>query len=281
MRLGVLTDGRVVALDGDGAVDVTPVLPGETPAARLGAYPDRADDVRAWAAGARRIPAGAFALTAPSPAPRTVFAAPVNYAPHKGELGDRSPDRGALDARQLGLIIVAAASVTGPDGAIELPDLPGREFHYEGEIAVVVGRAGRGLSREEAMDHVLGYTGLLDITMRIGPEGQEDRSMRKSFATFTPVGPCVLTADEVPDPAALGLRLAVNGAERQHGTLAELIVDVPDLVARASRIVPLEPGDLIATGTPGGVGAIVPGDRLALAVDGVGELVMDVRRRSW
>lgn len=302
MRLGVLTDGRIVAAGpGDVAVDVTAALPGETPTARLAAYPSHADAVRELVAGGGAavgagpagsaagggggggagVPLGGLALAAPSAHPRTVLAAPVNFAPHKGELGDRSPDKGKLDARQIGLIVLAPASVTGPDGAIELPDLPGREFHYEGEIAVVIGKPARGVTREEAMSHVLGYTGLLDITLRIGPEGQEDRSMRKSFWTFTPIGPLLLTADEVPDPAALSLQLSLNGEVRQRGGLDELIVDVPDLVVKASQLVPLEPGDVIATGTPGGVGAIVPGDKLSLTVSGVGELLMDVRRRSW
>ncbi|WP_157756816.1 fumarylacetoacetate hydrolase family protein [Plantactinospora sp. KBS50] len=276
MRLGILTDGRVVAVDGERVVDVTAVLPGGPTD-----YPDRAGEVAAYVAGAPSIATRTPTFTAPVAHPRTVLAAPVNYAPHRGELGDRSPEGGRLDARALGLIVLAPGSVVGPDGAIELPDLPGREFHYEGEIAVVIGRPCRGVDRAHAMDHVLGYTGLLDITMRIGPQGQEDRSMRKSFRTFTPIGPVVLTADEVPDPSILRLRLALNGEPRQDGGLDELIVDVPDLVVRAAQLLPLQPGDLIATGTPGGVGAIVPGDRVTLTVDGVGELAMDVRRRSW
>jgi 2-keto-4-pentenoate hydratase/2-oxohepta-3-ene-1,7-dioic acid hydratase in catechol pathway len=228
------------------------------------------------------LPDGRIALTPGNPvSPRTVLAAPVNYAPHKGELGDKSPDKGALDARQMGLIVLATSSLTGP-GTIELPDLPGREFHYEGEIAIVIGRAARGgVTLANALDYVLGYTGLLDITMRIGPEGQEDRSMRKSFHTFTPIGPAVLTADEVPDPEALSLELSLNGEVRQRGSLAELIVGVRDLVVKAAQLVRLEPGDVIATGTPAGVGAIVPGDRLSLDVSGVGVLDMDVVRRSW
>jgi 2-keto-4-pentenoate hydratase/2-oxohepta-3-ene-1,7-dioic acid hydratase in catechol pathway len=91
----------------------------------------------------------------------------------------------------------------------------------------------------------------------------------------------LLTADEVPDPAALRLELAVNGEVRQRGGLDELIVGVAELVSNASHLVPLVPGDVIATGTPAGVGPIVPGDRLSLSVTGVGDLVMDVRRRSW
>jgi 2-keto-4-pentenoate hydratase/2-oxohepta-3-ene-1,7-dioic acid hydratase in catechol pathway len=282
MRLGVLADGRIVAVGpGDVAVDVTAVLPGEAAIERLSGYPSHVDAVQAAVEAGPRLSLWALPLDAPSPRPRTLLAAPVNFAPHKGELGDRSPDKGKLDARQMGLIVLAPASVTGPRGAIELPDLPGREFHYEGEIAVVIGKPAHGVTRAEALEHVLGYTGLLDITMRIGPQGQEDRSMRKSFHTFTPIGPLLLTADEVPDPAALSLELSLNGEVRQRGALDQLIVDVPDLVAKASQMVPLEPGDVIATGTPAGVGAFRPGDTVTLTVPGVGELIMDVRRRAW
>jgi 2-keto-4-pentenoate hydratase/2-oxohepta-3-ene-1,7-dioic acid hydratase in catechol pathway len=290
MRLATLSDSRVVALISDAeAIDVTPVLrAGEPPDAAdvgtvLGNYLDHADDVRRLVAdpATPRLPLSDVQLVAPVPAPYTVLAAPVNYDEHRGELGDRSPQKKELDARQMGLIVVAAGSVTGPDGAIELPDLPGREFHFEGEIAVVIGRETRNVPEEKALDHVLGFTGLLDITMRLGGGLQEERSMRKSFATFTPIGPCVLTADEVSDLAGLSLQLRCNGELRQQGTLRDLIVDVPQLVSRASQVLPLHPGDLIATGTPSGVGPIVPGDELELTVSGVGTLRMPVTRRPW
>jgi 2-keto-4-pentenoate hydratase/2-oxohepta-3-ene-1,7-dioic acid hydratase in catechol pathway len=278
MRIGLLTDQRMVALDNDDrAVDLEPVLgpvaDGAVP--RLRRLVDRADDVRRLLADGERIAPG-FSFTAPSPAPRTVLAAPVNYAKHAGELGDKSPQSSDLDARQLGLIVLASASVVGPDGDIELPQQPGREFHYEGEIAVVIGKDAWNVPKEQALHHVLGYTGLLDITMRLSDEGKEDRSMRKSFRTFTPIGPVILTADEVPDPAALSLELFLNGELKQSGNLGELIVDVAELVAKASQLVPLRTGDVIATGTPAGVGPIVAGDKLSLIVPRVGELRMSV-----
>jgi 2-keto-4-pentenoate hydratase/2-oxohepta-3-ene-1,7-dioic acid hydratase in catechol pathway len=292
VRLAVLSDHRVVALiSDDEAVDVTALLRTHVdgpPAVAdlgdvLGGYLDRADLVRQHAADAStpRLALADLRLIAPVPAPRTVLAAPVNYDDHRGELGDRSPQKRELDARQMGLIVLASGSVTGPGGAIELPDLPGREFHFEGEIAVVIGREARNVPEEKALEHVLGYTGLLDITLRLGGGLQEERSMRKSFATFTPIGPCILTADEAGDPADLGLRLSLNGEVRQQGVLRDLIVTVPQLVARASQMLPLLPGDLIATGTPSGVGPIVPGDELELTVSGVGPLRMPVTRRSW
>jgi 2-keto-4-pentenoate hydratase/2-oxohepta-3-ene-1,7-dioic acid hydratase in catechol pathway len=148
-------------------------------------------------------------------------------------------------------------------------------------VAVVIGRAGRNVPEPAALAHVLGYTGLIDVTLRHSADGREERSMRKSYHTFTPIGPYLLTAEEVPDPAELELELSRNGRPCQHGRLSDLIVDVAGLVSRASRLLPLQPGDVIATGTPAGVGPIVPGDELALRVSGVGELRMPVVRRDW
>lgn len=290
-RLAVSRAHRVYALvDERVGVDISDLLPGWKPdveAQDLAACLARVDEV-AGRVAERLAPSdhphvelAQVALAPPSPAPRTVFAAPVNYEAHQGELGGRSPQSADLDARQLGLIVVASASVAAPGTAIELPDLPGREFHFEGEIAVVIGRAARGVSAEDALDHVLGYTGLLDITLRLADGAAEDRSMRKSFATFTPLGPYLLTRDEVADPAELELRLSHNGALRQHGRLRDLILGVPELIARASAVVPLQPGDVIATGTPSGVAAIEPGDELWLEMPRIGCLRMDVRRRAW
>jgi 2-keto-4-pentenoate hydratase/2-oxohepta-3-ene-1,7-dioic acid hydratase in catechol pathway len=295
MRISALADHRVVAvIDGGAAVDLGPVLAGPTTRPGPDAVTDqlavlavRGEQVRAYLAGdPPQLPVAELPLAAPSPRPATVLAAPVNYREHAGELGGRSPEQGRLDARQLGLIVLAPASVTGPAGRIELPDLPGREFHYEGEIAIVIGRPARGVPVADALDHVLGYTGLIDVTLRLSaPDdpvpGREERSMRKSYHTFTPTGPYLLTADEVPDPAALTLQLSRNGEPRQQGRLADLIVGVAELVSRASAMLPLLPGDLIATGTPAGVGLVLPGDQLSLRVSGVGELRVPVVRRDW
>jgi 2-keto-4-pentenoate hydratase/2-oxohepta-3-ene-1,7-dioic acid hydratase in catechol pathway len=292
VRIGVLADYRMVAVGEDGdAVDVSHLLaaPGTRPGPdgvtdRLAALAGRLAVVRDYLAGRPappRLPAAGLRFEAPNPRPRTLLAAPVNFRAHAGELGDRSPERGALDARQLGLIVLAPGSVTGPSGRIELPDLPGREFHFEGEVAVVIGRAARDVAESAALDHVLGYTGLIDVTLRLSDQDREERSMRKSYHTFTPIGPWLVTADEVGDPAELELELSCNGEPRQRGRLRDLILDVPGLVSRASRMLPLLPGDVIATGTPAGVGPIVPGDELSLRVSRVGELRMPVVRREW
>jgi 2-keto-4-pentenoate hydratase/2-oxohepta-3-ene-1,7-dioic acid hydratase in catechol pathway len=292
MRVGVLDDHRVVVVEESTVVDIGHLLGPARPGPdgqrrgpdgvndRLAALAGNEPAVRAYLGGAPRLPLAGLRFLAPSPRPRTLLAAPVNYRAHAGELGGRSPSAGR-DARQLGLIVLASGSVTGPAplGRIELPDLPGREFHFEGEIAVVIGRAARNVPETTALSHVLGYTGLIDVTLRLSDEHFEERSMRKSYHTFTPIGPYLLVTAGAPAEAEL--ELAHNGEVRQRGRLRDLIVGVPELVSRASRMLPLLPGDVIATGTPAGVGPITPGDELSLRVSGVGELRMPVVRRGW
>jgi 2-keto-4-pentenoate hydratase/2-oxohepta-3-ene-1,7-dioic acid hydratase in catechol pathway len=117
--------------------------------------------------------------------------------------------------------------------------------------------------------------------MRMTETQREERTLRKSFSTFGACGPAILTADEVPDPATLQVRLSVNGDMRQEGSLSDLIVGVPDLIAWAASILPLEPGDLIATGSPPGVGPMLAGDSVAIESAPIGRLELAVREREW
>jgi 2-keto-4-pentenoate hydratase/2-oxohepta-3-ene-1,7-dioic acid hydratase in catechol pathway len=211
--------------------------------------------------------------------PRNVFGAPVNYLAHSGELGARSPNPGST-TKELGLFVKAGGSVSGADDPIELPDRPGREFQYEGEIAIVIGRPGIDIAEDRALSHIAGFTGALDVTMRLEPDKKEERSMRKSFRTFTPVGPAVRPLTDPADAVTLALELSVNGEVRQRGSLDQLIVGVAGLVALASSVVALEPGDLILTGTPAGIGPLAKGDVVELAVTGLPVLRLDVTMRG-
>jgi 2-keto-4-pentenoate hydratase/2-oxohepta-3-ene-1,7-dioic acid hydratase in catechol pathway len=210
--------------------------------------------------------------------PRNVFGAPVNYDAHKGELGARSPNPGST-TRELGLFVKAGGSVSGASDPIELPDRPDRDFQYEGEIAIVIGRPGIDVPVADALRHVAGFTPALDVTMRLEADKREERSMRKSFRTFTPVGPDVKPLVDPVDATELALALRVNGELRQEGRLDQLIVGVAELVALASSVVALEPGDLILTGTPSGVGSLTAGDVVELAVTGLPPLRLDVTTR--
>jgi 2-keto-4-pentenoate hydratase/2-oxohepta-3-ene-1,7-dioic acid hydratase in catechol pathway len=211
--------------------------------------------------------------------PRNVFGAPVNYQAHSGELGARSPNPGST-TRELGLFVKAGGSVSGAADPSELPDRPDREFQYEGEIAIVIGRPGLDIDPADALGHIAGFTGALDVTMRLEDGKREERSMRKSFRTFTPTGPAVLPLTDPAQATSLELTLSLNGEQRQHGRLEDLIVDVPGLVALASSVVALEPGDLILTGTPAGVSGLHRGDVVELAVTGLPVLRLDVTVRG-
>jgi 2-keto-4-pentenoate hydratase/2-oxohepta-3-ene-1,7-dioic acid hydratase in catechol pathway len=153
-----------------------------------------------------------------------------------------------------------------------VPNVVGREIHHECEIALIIGKEGRQIAPENAFDYVFGYACLLDMTVR----GNEERAMRKSFDTFTPVGPWIVTADEIKDPTDMKMRLWVNGEQRQQATTKDLIVDIPNMIAVASSSSTLYPGDIIVTGMPAGVAKVVPGDTVTIEVDEVGKMSLPV-----
>src|SRR5690606_8595842 len=129
-------------------------------------------------------------------------------------------------ARELGFFLKSPGSVSGPTTPITLPDLPGRRFDFEAEIAVIIGTAGEDIPEEQALDHVLGYTLVLDMTMRMTETEREERSLRKSFRTFTPMGPWITTADGIPDPREMATKAWRNGELRQDASLSDRIVSV-------------------------------------------------------
>jgi 2-keto-4-pentenoate hydratase/2-oxohepta-3-ene-1,7-dioic acid hydratase in catechol pathway len=199
------------------------------------------------------------------PDPTKVVAAPVNYRDHQEEM---SEDYG-IEA--LGVFLKAPSSVIGHGGIVRLPYVD-RRFDQEGELAVIIGRTARFVPVADALDVVAGYTCCLDITMR----GGEDRSTRKSFDTFTPVGPFLVTPDEAGDVSTLRLRTTVNGVLRQDADIADLIWDVPRLVSYASSVMTLRAGDIVTTGTPAGIGQIKDGDEISVDIDRIGELSVSV-----
>jgi 2-keto-4-pentenoate hydratase/2-oxohepta-3-ene-1,7-dioic acid hydratase in catechol pathway len=183
----------------------------------------------------------------------------VNYRDHQAEM-NADAQVGAL-----GFFLKAPSSLLDPGGTIQLP-YHDRRFDHEGELALVIGRTARHVSEHDALSYVFGYTGLLDITMR----GGEDRSVRKSFETFTPMGPVLVTADEFGDPGQAELRCWVSGELRQQAGTRDLIWGVARLVSYASSVTTLHPGDVITTGTPAGVGPLAAGDTVRLELSGLG-----------
>ena len=206
-------------------------------------------------------------LEVPIEWPNKLLAYPVNYVKHGEEM--KSTNR----ADRNGFFMKANSSLSGPNDPIVLPDVPGREIHHECELGIVIGKKGRNISRADALGHVFGYACLIDMVVR----GNEERVMRKSYDSFCPFGPYIVTADEVPDPSCLQARLWVNDVLKQNANTRDLIVDIPEMIETASRVATLFPGDIIATGTPEGVGPVVRGDRIRIAIENVGEMMLDVR----
>ena len=216
------------------------------------------------------IPLAQARLDAPLVFPSKVIAAPLNYRRHIEEMRPLvSRELHAIE--RYGVFLKAPSSIVGPGATIELP-YPERRTDHEVELGVVIGRAARNVVASEAMRYVFGYTGLLDITVR----GDEDRSTRKSFDGFTPVGPWLVTVDEVADPGALRLRLWLNGELRQDGNTGDMIWGVPRLIEYASHVMTLYPGDMIATGTPEGVSPLAPGDEIRMEIERVGAMTVHV-----
>jgi 2-keto-4-pentenoate hydratase/2-oxohepta-3-ene-1,7-dioic acid hydratase in catechol pathway len=206
-------------------------------------------------------------LDVPIEWPNKLLAFPANYQLHRDEMS--STNRADVN----GFFLKANSSLCGPNDPIVLPNLPGREIHHECELGIVIGTKGKHISRARAFDHIFGYACLIDMVVR----GNEERVMRKSYDTFCPFGPWIVTKDEVPNASNLQARLWVNDELRQNANTKDLILDIPGMIELASRVATLLPGDIIATGTPEGVGPVKPGDRVKIAIDHVGEMQLEVR----
>lgn len=261
MRFASFDGGRIGYVEGENIVE----LVGANANLGFGISPMRAFIQQgSWSSVINSSRGPVFALSdvvldPPIPDPSKIFAAPVNYVDHQKEMEE------AFQVSGLGLFLKAPSSLIGSGGTIRLP-YHDRRFDQEGEFAIVIGKRARNVSVEVALDHVFGYSTLLDITMR----GREDRSTRKSFETFTPMGPWIVTADEFGDPSNADLRCWVNGEMRQHSNTSDLIWGVAQLISYASSVTTLEPGDVISTGTPAGVGPIVDGDSIEVECSGIG-----------
>jgi 2-keto-4-pentenoate hydratase/2-oxohepta-3-ene-1,7-dioic acid hydratase in catechol pathway len=278
MKLAVFDDMRVGVVEDDMIFDVTAVI-GEDTTVWPPVFMNRL--IADWAQMRPRIEAerarvqpqalSAVRLGPPSPYPTHIVATPANYHKHLAEMGALAVTPKGKTAATQGFFLLSNASLCGVDRGVELPlGYEARRFDHESELAVLIGRTARNVPRARALEHVFGYSCLIDVTMRIDGENNEERVMRKSFETFTPMGPWIVTADEVGDPGNLRNQLWVNDDLRHEASTADLIVDVPALVEMASSIMTLYPGDIIATGTPEGIGPIVPGDTVTIKIERVG-----------
>jgi 2-keto-4-pentenoate hydratase/2-oxohepta-3-ene-1,7-dioic acid hydratase in catechol pathway len=213
-------------------------------------------------------------LLAPVERPSKVICVGINYVPHMEESGFDRPSEPVIFSK-------LPSSLTGPNAPIVLPRAAPRRVDYEAELVIVIGQEGRDIPRESALEHVAGYTAGNDISARDWqlkkPGGQW--LLGKSFDTFLPLGPWIVTPDEFGDPAGRHVRCRVNGELLQDDVLANLIFDFADVIAYVSQVATLETGDLIMTGTPGGVGQsrtpprwLQDGDIVETEVDGIGTM---------
>ncbi len=223
------------------------------------------------------LPRRRVRLAAPVSRPGKILAVARNYRAHAEERGGAAPSEPVL-------FLKAPSAVIGPEDDIVLPRAS-EAVDYEGELALVVGRRARHLPAERALDCVAGYTVANDVSARDVQNVRGQHFIGKSCDSFAPLGPALVTADEIPDPQDLGLHTLVSGELLQSARTKEMIFTVAEILAFASRLMTLEPGDVLLTGTPAGVGAgrrpprwLRDGDRVEVEIERIGRLGNDVRR---
>ena len=254
-RLGSVEGRMVQPRDGR---DVRDAIAGGLPAAR-----------------GEPVPLESLELVAPL-IPGKLLGIGLNYRDHAIETGAELPREPLVFSKLV-------TSITGPAGDVRLPSYT-RELDYEGELAVVIGRRARDVASADALGHVFGYAVMNDVTARDRQRTEPQWTRAKGGDTFGPFGPWVTTADEVPDPQALTIRTWVGDELRQDAGTAEMVFPVAELIAWCSASFTLEPGDVITTGTPAGVGVarspqafLAAGDRIRVEIEGLGALENTVR----
>ena len=294
MRLALFDNSRLGVVDPDcgTVVDITHVLPYPHTADALGAgwwrqlcrdYTELRPRIEEAARNAEPRPLSQVRLRAPVLNPGKIIACASNYADHVAEIRDhvmaRQVQEGGTWLLNFDVFLKAPTSISGPADPVLLPAGPleaGHPIHHESELTLVIGRGGKDIDQASALSHVFGYVIGLDMTER----GDGDRSRRKSYDTFTPLGPWLTTAEQVPDPHALDIELRVGGKVRQKVSTADMITTIPAIISYASRTMRLEPGDLIMTGAPPGVGPVHHGDTIDVTISRLGRMSLPVRAAS-
>ena len=215
------------------------------------------------------LPPGALLL--PPCVPSKIVCVGRNYAEHAKELGNEVPAEPTI-------FLKPPSSLLGPGGVVIYPRLTQR-LDYEGELGVVISRRARHVKSADARDYILGYTCVNDVTARDLQRKDGQWTRGKGFDTFCPVGPCLVPRDDV-DLAALRVRTFVDGVKKQDASIKEMLFSVDDIIAYTSAFMTLEPGDLIATGTPSGVGPMEPGSLVRVEIEGLGALENRIARED-
>ena len=278
MKLCRFNDNRLGLVEGDQIIDITPALDaipamrypaplGDQLIVHLAAVLAQADTLKA---NAPRMSVASVKLLSPVANPAKIINAPINYVKH---IEESNADAGIKHGRSnithisdWGLFLKATSSLVGFGDEVRLL-YPDRRNDHELELAIIIGKQGKNIARENARQYIAGYAMGLDMTTR----GKELLSWRKSGDTYALLGPWFTSADEIADPNALDLELKVNGVTRQKANTRDLVYNVDRLIEYASDKYTLYPGDIILTGTPEGVGPVVPGDVMQLYIAGLGE----------
>lgn len=302
MKLALFDDYRLGVVEGDEMADVTDALEEhdtEWPWVFVPHTIMHFDRIRPWIEAAlpsaRRLPISRVRLRPPVPAPSKIAAAASNYRAHNAEMEQyfakgrfgappQQASNGGLESslppvpgRPAGergeVFLKSPSSIIGPGDTILLPDTtPGKEVHHEPELAAVIGRECKRVPASQALDYVFGYMALLDITVR----GDGDRSRRKSYRGFTPIGPWITLKEEVPDPQNLGIKLWVNDELRQDANTSDMIETLAEVIEYASYCYTLMPGDIVTTGSPDGVAPIKEEDVLKIEIERIGSFTVNV-----
>jgi 2-keto-4-pentenoate hydratase/2-oxohepta-3-ene-1,7-dioic acid hydratase in catechol pathway len=282
MRLSYFDDFRLGVLKGDGIVDVTPLLTAlphrdtqDLMPALIADFTAHRARLEAHVAGAAAKPLDSVRLRPPLPRARQIDCMAVNYM-EDGTLPAPPP---------INAFHKAPSAVIGIGDTMVLPDIPAVVFEAEAELALVIGKRATNVTEAEAMSHVFGYMNFIDGSARGMPPANNVFFQAKSRDTFAPIGPWIVTADEIADPQNLDIRLTINGETRQAFNTSDMAHRIPRCIAWLSSIHTLEPGDIVATGTNHrGLSALHDGDVVALEVAGLGRLHFNVRddlKRSW
>jgi 2-keto-4-pentenoate hydratase/2-oxohepta-3-ene-1,7-dioic acid hydratase in catechol pathway len=269
-RLAIVVDNHAAPVD-----ELTPDGP-RTMAQLLSVAPAVYEQLRGVAAAdVRRLgrPLDELTLLSPVPRPGKVVAIGRNYKDHAAESGTQPPPAPLIFAK-------FTTAVIGQGDEIRWSELVTKQVDYEAELGVVIGRTARDVDESDALDYVLGYTCLDDVSARDLQFGDGQWTRGKSLDTFCPIGPIVVSGDEMGDAEDLAIHCFVNGEERQSARTSDLYFGVAEIISHCSRAFTLEPGDVIATGTPAGVGAfrdpplwLADGDEVVVEIEGIGRLV--------
>ena len=282
MKLVLFDDYQPGVLDGDvvfpldALFDLDPAMrPQDRIVDVIQRFPERRPTIESHLTTAASVPLAQVRLRPPLPRPGKIICARANYR----EGSDRAP--WPMDA-----FLKSPEAVIGPGDTVVLPERLHDVFHHEAELAVVIGKEASNVPADVVMDHVFGYTGFMDVSARKGigrPDGAS--FLGKSYNTFAPLGPAIVTADEIPDPHVLQVRYWVNGDLRHDYNTSDIEHGVPEFLEFLSSVMTLHPGDVVAMGTNHQqIGPLQDGDLAVLEIDGIGRLTVNVEdplRRTW